>query len=250
METDEYLKLADVEDRMWYFRSLHGHVERELGRALGSRAAGQPPLVLDAGCGTGGLIRRLAPAHAWRWSGIDLSPLACELARRRLGAGADIREGSVTALPWAEAAFDAVVSADVLYHVDDDAAALAEFRRVLRPGGRMIVNVPAYRWLWSYHDTAVHSRRRYGRAELLGKLRAAGFVGARATFWNALPFPLVVARRKLLPAPAGGSDVRLYPPPIEAAFNAAMAFEHGWIRAGGRWAWGSSIFACAEKPSA
>jgi ubiquinone/menaquinone biosynthesis C-methylase UbiE len=252
MEADEYLKLAEVEDRMWYFRSLHRHVERELIRALGRADSAAPSpaprQILDAGCGTGGLIRRLAPRHSsWQWTGADLMPLACDLARQRLGATADIRNADVTSLPFADARFDAIVSADVLYHVDDDAAALKEFVRVLRPGGAVIVNVPAYRWLWSYHDTAVHSRRRYGRAEVLQKLRVAGFTGVRATFWNALPFPLVVARRKLLPAPADGSDVRLYPAPIEAVFNTAMAVEHAWVRAGGRWAWGSSIFAVANK---
>ncbi len=244
MEADEYRKLAEVEDAMWYFRALHAHLERELDRTL----AGRNAVVLDAGCGTGGLIRRLGPRRpAWRWTGVDLSPLACGLARER-GGGAEIREASVTALPWGEAAFDAVVSADVLYHVDDDAAALREFFRVLRPGGIVVINVPAYRWLWSYHDTAVHSRRRYGRGEVLAKLAAAGFSGGRATYWNTLPFPLVVARRKLFPAPSDGSDVRLFPAPLEAAFNAAMAVERAWLRGVGRLPFGSSILAVAQKP--
>jgi ubiquinone/menaquinone biosynthesis C-methylase UbiE len=144
MEADEYRKLADVEDHMWYFYALHGHIERALD------AAGAPGIrVLDAGCGTGGLIRRLTPRHpGWRWSGIDLEPLAYALARERT-VGADIRPASVTALPFPDASFDAVVSADVLYHVDDDEAALREFFRVLRPGGIAVINVPAYRWLWS-----------------------------------------------------------------------------------------------------
>jgi len=253
MEADEYLKLAEVEDRMWYFRSLHGHVERELRRAAGATAP-RPREILDAGCGTGGLIRRLAARHpSWRWSGVDLSPLACALARRRLGSISsvgEIRQCDVTALPFSTGRFAAVVSADVLYHVDDDAAALAEFFRVLQPGGMVVLNLPAYRWLWSYHDAAVHSRRRYARAEVRGKLHAAGFADVRTTFWNALPFPLVVVRRKLWPAPAAGSDVHLFPAPIEVAFNGAMALEHVWLRAGGRWAWGSSIFATAKRPAA
>ena len=79
MNADEYLKLAEVEDRMWYFRSLHAHVARELARM---RPGGGD--VLDAGCGTGGLILRLREANpAWRFAGIDFMPLACELARRR-----------------------------------------------------------------------------------------------------------------------------------------------------------------------
>jgi SAM-dependent methyltransferase len=242
MEAAEYRKLADVEDQMWYFHALHGHIERAVG------ASGRPDLrVLDAGCGTGGLIRRLSPRHpSWRWTGVDLEPLAVDLARGWTS-GADVRQASVTALPFGDATFDVVVSADVLYHVDDDEAALGEFFRVLRPGGRFVMNVPAYRWLWSYHDDAVHSRRRYGRGEVLGKVQRAGFRGVRATHWNAIPFPLVVVRRKFFAAPAGGSDVSLLSFPIEAAFRAAMALERAWLEGFGSLPFGSSIFAVAEK---
>ena len=250
MEAAEYRKLAAVEDAMWYFHALHAHIERAL--------AGVPDnaTLLDAGCGTGGLIRRLAPRHAtWRWTGIDVMPLACALARERTvgarsassGPAAEIQQASVTALPFGDAMFDAVVSADVLYHVDDDAAALREFFRVLRPGGTLVANVPAYRWLWSYHDEAVHARRRYGRREVLAKLRAAGFAEPRATHWNTLPFPLVVVRRKLFPAPRDGSDVRLFPAPVEASFRAAMALERAWLGMGGALPFGSSILAVARK---
>ena len=245
MEADEYRKLAEVEDAMWYFRALHGHLDRELMSVVGDAKAE----VLDAGCGTGGLVRRLAPRRpAWRWTGVDLEPIACALARERAGAKAEIHEASVTALPFAEGTFDAVVSADVLYHVDDDAAAMREFFRVLRPGGVAVINVPAYRWLWSYHDVAVHSRRRYGRGETMAKLRAAGFGAVRATYWNTLPFPLVVVRRKLFPAPSDGSDVHLFPAPVESGFNGAMALERAWLRGVGRLPFGSSVLAVARKP--
>ena len=94
MNTEEYLKLTEVEDAMWYFRSLHGHVRRELGAALRPGAA-----VLDAGCGTGGLILRLRARHPdWRFAGIDFMPLAVDLARRRCGAGVDLDVASITAL--------------------------------------------------------------------------------------------------------------------------------------------------------
>jgi len=189
----------------------------------------------------------LRPRHpAWRWTGVDLESLAVELARERTG-GTEIQHASVTALPFGDGTFDAVVSADVLYHVDDDAAALREFFHVLRPGGALVINVPAYRWLWSYHDEAVHSKRRYDRGEVLAKLRAAGFEDARATHWNALPLPLVIARRKLFPAPSGGSDVSLFPAPVEATFRGAMAAERAWLEVFGSLPFGSSVFAVARK---
>jgi SAM-dependent methyltransferase len=244
MEADEYLKMAAVEDRMWYYCALHAHVRRELDRA----GLGRGATVLDAGCGTGGLIRRLAGERPeWKWTGVDLSRIACGIARQRAGATVEICEASVERLPFGDGAFDAIVSADVLYHVDDDAGALREFFRVLKPGGVVVLNLPAYRWLWSYHDEAVHSRRRYDRAEVLAKLSAAGFFAARATYWNALPFPLVVVRRKLLPAPRSGSDVRMYAAPVEAVFRGAMAVERGWLRAVGRLPFGSSVLAVARK---
>lgn len=242
MEADEYRKMAAVEDAMWYYRALHAHIRRALRATLVRPGA----RMLDAGCGSGGLIRRLTVSDpSWRWTGLDLSPLACALARERTTA--EIREGSVTALPWADAAFDAVVSADVLYHVDDDEAALREFARVVAPGGVAVINVPAHRWLWSYHDVATHARRRYTRPELAAKLRAAGFREVRATHWNALLLPLVVIRRKLLPAPAGGSDVQAYPGFADRAFGAAMAVERGWLGLGAAFPIGSSILAVARR---
>ena len=242
MEAGEYRKLAAVEDAMWYFRALHAHVRRELAANL---PAG-PARILDAGCGTGGLIRRLAPLRPdWTWTGIDVSPLACELARER--GGAEVREGSVTALPFRDGEFAAAVSADVLYHLDDDEAALREMARVLRPGGIVVINVPAHPWLWSYHDVAVDGRRRYTRAELAGKLTRAGLTPLRLTHWNSALLPLIAARRKLLPAPPGGSDVRLAAPWLEAGLAAIAAGESAWIRRVGNLPAGSSILAVARS---
>jgi SAM-dependent methyltransferase len=245
VQPEEYRRMAAVEDDMWFYRALHAHLERELSCATGDQRVSN---LLDAGCGTGGLIRRLEQRHPqWKWTGVELEPLACELARTRCAAG--IVQGSLLALPFAENTFDAVVCSDVLYHIDDDVAALREIFRVLRPGGVVVINVPAHRWLWSYHDVATHARRRYERREMLGKLGVAGFAGVRATHWNTLPLPLVIVRRKLLPAPRGGSDVRRYGRLVEWLFSAAMGVERGWLRWGKRLPFGSSILAVGSKPS-
>jgi SAM-dependent methyltransferase len=263
MNTDEYLKLAEVEDQMWYFRSLHAHVQRELAPVLrpapAAATSSRPPAVgvadasrphvLDAGCGTGGLILRLRAWNPeWRFSGIDFMPIACELARKRCGPDVDIRVASITELPFADESFDAVVSADVVCQVDNPEVAAAEFFRVLRPGGIVVLNVPAYMWMWSYHDDSCQTKHRYTRPEIDGLLRSAGFNERRTTHWNALPFPVVWAKRKLFRTSKDTSDVKRYPAPVEAAFNGLMAVEHAWLRAGGRWGWGTSVFGVARKP--
>lgn len=242
METEEYLKMAEVEDRMWYYRSLHGRLHDALLRDVGGSSS---PRVLDAGCGTGGLIRRLKTSHPeWEIKGVDLSPVACDLARRR---GCDVTEGSVTALPFPDASFDAIVSGDVLYHISEHTEALREVYRCLRPGGIFALNVPAYRWLWSYHDERVQSKHRFTRGEVRTLLRDAGLVPIAATYWNTLPFPLIVLRRKVFPPKTSESDVKLYPAPLEAILNLAMGVERAWTRTGVPLPFGSSVFAVARK---
>jgi len=248
MQNDEYLKLAEVEDEMWYFRSLHAHVRRALADAF--PAGHQPaPHVLDAGCGTGGLILRQREAEpGWTFAGIDFMPIACELARERCGPDVDIRVASITELPFPDASFDAVVSADVICQVENPEVAAAEFFRVLRPGGVVVINVPAYMWMWSYHDDSCQTKHRYTRPEIDGLLGGAGFTERRTTHWNALPFPLVWAKRKLFRTARDTSDVKRYPALVESVFNGLMAFEHAWLKTGGRWAWGTSVFGAARKP--
>ncbi len=242
MQLDEYRKLAETEDRMWYFRALNRRMAHWLERLQPDREA----RVLDAGCGTGGLIKFLRAANAgWRITGLDFMPLACELARERTGA--EIVQGSITRLPFGDAAFDAIVSADVVCQVEDHAQALREFARVVRPGGAVLVNVPAYRWLWSYHDDTCHTKHRYTRPELVALFRAAGFAVNFASYANLLPLPLIAARRKLFPPTQPTSDVKLYPAPVEAAFAGMAALEQGWTRHGWPLPAGSSVFVAGVR---
>lgn len=226
---------------MWYYRALHRHVARSLARRLGPAAR-----VLDAGCGTGGLLRRLHEAQpAWRLTGLDFSPLACELARERTGG--EVVPGSVAALPFADATFDAVVSCDVVCQVAEPAAAVREFHRVLQPGGTVVLTMPAYQWMYSYHDREVGNLRRYARGEVDALLRSAGFVITGSTYWNMLPFPLAVLRRRIFPPAAPTSDVGLFPAPVEAFFNGLMALEHGWLGLGAPLPFGNSVLTAARK---
>lgn len=229
---------------MWYYRALHRHVVRsvEPGSLTTKLNA------LDAGCGTGGLLRRLSEAYpAWRLTGLDFSPVACELARERTCG--DVVQGSVAALPFADATFDVVVSCDVLCQVSDPAGAAREIHRCLKPGGVAVLTMPAYQWMYSYHDREVANLRRYSRGEVNALLLATGLRPVASTYWNMLPFPLVVIRRKILPPAESGSDVKLFPAALEAVFNGMMALEHGWLALGGRLPFGNSVLTVARKSS-
>lgn len=228
---------------MWYYRALHRHVTRSLTRVLGPSAEAR---VLDAGCGTGGLLRRLHEARpAWLLTGLDFSPLACEISRERTGR--EVVQGSVAALPFAAATFDAVVSCDVICQVTDPAMALREFHRVLKPGGSVVLTMPAYRWMYSYHDREVGNLRRYGRGEVDELLRSAAFTITAGTYWNTVLFPLAILRRKIFPPAVPTSDVGLFPAPMEAAFNGLMALEHAWLGLGAPLPFGNSVLTVARK---
>jgi SAM-dependent methyltransferase len=241
MERGEYVRMAAAEERLWWFRTLHAQLLAALA------AAPAPRRLLDAGCGTGGLLARLRAAlPGTLLVGLELDAGAAGVARDKSRALVTI--GSVDRLPFAAASFDAVLSADVLCHEGvDEAAALAGFHRCLRPGGVLVLNLPAYRWLASAHDTAVGNARRYGRAELCRQLAAAGFARIRARYWNSLLFPLMVFRRKLWRR-AGASDVELLPAPVERAFGWVAALERHLFAAGLSLPFGGSILAVAVKP--
>jgi SAM-dependent methyltransferase len=244
LETQEYARMAAVEDRMWWYMALHAQMLRALVENPGQAAR---PL-LDAGCGTGGLLRRLALGLPGRPRlGLEVMPEAAALARAR--GQAPVCVGSVNQMPVADGSVGAVVSADVLCHrMVDPQAALAEFRRVLAPGGVLVLNLPAFQWLLSAHDRAVHNTRRYTASGLTALLHQAGFRVRRVRYWNFLLFPLMVLQRKVLSRGAAASDVHPYPAPIEALFRALTALERGLMRLHLAPPFGGSVIAVAEKP--
>ena len=243
MDELEYERLAAVEDSMWWFRALH--------RILASLATRYSPLpngaLLDAGCGTGGFLRVLERQGPGRLLvGIDVFHGAIAKARERTGA--HVAVGSVNEMPLPGGYFDCIVSADVLCHsAIDYERALDELFRCLRPGGHLILQLPAYQWLSSYHDERCRQVRRFTRGQLARELPSHGFVVRYATYWNTVLFPLVVARRKLLPAPKGASDVSRFNTVADGVFGAIAGLEAGLIRAGMRLPFGSSVVVVAMK---
>jgi SAM-dependent methyltransferase len=231
---------------MWWFAALHENLLL-LDRLVTGPSAARTPL-LDAGCGTGGLLARLAAAYPARTViGLDADSAACGRATAK--SARPVCAGSVNALPFADGRFGAIFSADVLCHRGvDERAALAQFHRVLRDGGFLILNLPAYRWMLSRHDAAVDNVRRYTRGGVIRMLDAAGFRLLFASYWNIVLFPIMLLTRKLLPA--GGratSDVHLYSAPVEALCRAATGLETALLRWGMRLPCGGSVIAVAAK---
>jgi SAM-dependent methyltransferase len=234
---------------MWWFAAAHANVLLLYHRMTAPATTQRP--VLDAGCGTGWLLLRLAAAHPDRTAiGLDANSIACARAQRK--SGCPVCAGSVNALPFPDDVFGAIFSVDVLCHRDvDEQAALAQFHRCLREGGVLILNLPAYRWMLSRHDAAVYNVRRYTRRRIAQLLAATGFRLLFASYWNIFLFPIMVVTRKLLPSGQDAvSDVRRYSAPAEALGRAATRIEHALLRCGVRLPCGGSVIAVAVKPAA
>jgi ubiquinone/menaquinone biosynthesis C-methylase UbiE len=237
MEPGEYALMDAVEDHMWWYRALHRRLLDALADAHGS--------VLDAGCGTGGLLARLGAARPdLQLVGVEWADQACRRAAAK--SDASLVRGTVNALPFRDGCFDAAISADVLCHrAVEPRSALAELGRVLRPGGRLVINMPAYMWLVSAHDRQVHNARRHTAGQLRSLLLAAGFRRLRVGYWNSLLLPLMIAQRKLLVGNAGASDVASFPPRLDAMLHAVTEIE---FRLPFRLPAGGSVLATAERP--
>jgi len=197
METAEYATMFRVEETHWWYGALHRLIFQTLETELPDWREKE---ILDVGCGTGAILQRLGNPE--KNVGVDLAEEAVSLCHRR--GLTNVRQGDICALPFGDASFDAVICSSVLYHqwVSDLAAAVREMRRVLRPGGLLLVNVPAFRFLHSAHDVAVMTARRFRKPEIRKLLLDQNFKIQRLTYWTTLLFPLAVVARTF-----GGSDM-------------------------------------------
>lgn len=246
MNPEEYRRMADLEGVQWWYAGMR-RIARALLTPLLKGDLGHERRILDAGCGTGWNLQDLE-AFGDTY-GVDLSPLAVITTRRR---GGRVAQGNLLELPYLSSSFDVVTSFDVLYHawISDDAQAVRELTRVLKPGGLILIKNPALKILWGAHDEAVHSRHRYTRGELEKLMEGAGLLLVRSTYANSLLFPVLLSRRfldRLLNR--HGSDVALLPPPLERLFGALLRVEASLVR---RFDLpiGASVFAVARKPDA
>jgi SAM-dependent methyltransferase len=251
MTPDEYQYLYELEADHWWFVGMRKVVAALLEGAVGAEAC----RFLDAGCGTGlmmGWLRRFGrdPVIV----GLDYDPHAVRYTAQR--GEKRIVQGTIAAMPFEAASFDVVTSFDVLdsFPVEQAAAPFAELARVLKPGGVLLVRVPAFQSLYSQHDRAVYTQHRYTAGELRVRLEEQGLRVQRVTYANAFLLPVVMVWRRLTRSnrPDPQSDVRPLPK-ILRWLNPILAglfwLEAAWLR----WLpWrlpaGVSVMALARKP--
>jgi SAM-dependent methyltransferase len=239
MELEYELQTHRAEDRHWWYQGRRRVLERAIAR-LGLPAGAR---ILDAGCGSGRNMVELARHGAV--TGVELSPTSVRLARER-DCG-EVLEGSVLDMPFDQGSFDLTVSLDVIEHLQDDVAALRELRRVTKPGGALLVTVPAYQWLWSGHDEINHHHRRYNRRTLLAAAESAGWREERSSHFNSLLLPIAIMLRaleRLKPSTTKSSlDLWVPPAPLNWALRQPLHLEAAAIGSGGSIPAGLSLLA-------
>ncbi len=191
MHPDEYRVMFETEDEYWWYRGLRTLLKQVLARYAPTDP--RHATILDAGCGTGANLARLQ-AYG-RAIGVDIAEQAIEYCRARGIPRDRAMMASLTDLPFPRDLFDLVVSFDVICNIPDDVAAFAEIGRVLKPGGVLITQLPAYQWLWSMHDVAVGHQRRYAARELRDKVTRAGLRVERMTHSNAFSLTFSIPQR-------------------------------------------------------
>jgi SAM-dependent methyltransferase len=239
MDRDYELQTHQAEDQHWWYRGRRTVLERVLDDLrLPARAR-----ILDAGCGSGRNMVEFA-RHG-TVTGVELSATSVALGRER-GAG-EVIEGSVLDMPFEADSFDLAASLDVIEHLQDDLQALRELRRVVAPGGSLLVTVPAYQWLWSGHDEINHHFRRYTRRSLQRIGEQAGWHQVRTTYFNSLLLPAAILLRVLdrfsRKTTESSLDLWVPPAPVNWLLERPLTLEAAMIGRGGRIPAGLSLLA-------
>lgn len=220
MERIVYDRMAELDERHWWYRArreiLAELIRRRIALPEGAR-------ILEVGCGTGHNLPMLQ--RFGRLDAIEVDGAARAIASRRLGhAVIDAPLPELHGVP--DRTYDLVAILDVIEHIDQDVAGLAALGRKLTPGGKILITVPAFPWMWSAHDVVNHHKRRYTRRTLRALVQAAGLRVEMLSWFNSLLFPIAAAAR--LAGRVTGreeSDDKLPPAPVNKLFEAVFGLE-------------------------
>ncbi len=231
MNHEEYERMYRFEDSYWWFVARR-HLIASLLDDFYARD-GQLN-ILDIGCGTGAMLDELSPFGAV--VGADFATEALGFCRER-GDHYPLTRADVRRLPFADGSFDVVTAMDIIEHIDDDKAAASEIRRVLKPGGRLFVTVPAFPSLWSEHDEALHHYRRYTAPHLKDLFQRVGLTVPKLSYTVTSLFPGIWLYRQLsnkLPKRRAGGEKKAnlvnFSRPINRALLALSEWESGLVR--------------------
>jgi len=220
MERVVYDRMAELDSRHWWYRARREILAKLIERKIGPPAGAT---ILEIGCGTGhnlAMLSRFGTVDA-----IELDPAARAVASQRLGRPVgDARLPELQGIE--ERHYDLVALLDVLEHVEDDRGALRSIARRLKPGGAILLTVPAFQWMWSAHDVVNHHHRRYTKATLAAATGEAGLTADFLGYFNSILFPLAAAAR--LAGRLTGkedSDDKLPPKPVNSALETLFGLE-------------------------
>ena len=220
MDRIVYDRMAAHDSTHWWYRArrdiLHDYLRRYGALPAGAR-------ILEIGCGTGHNLPMLARFGAVE--AIEIDPAARGIAAERLGR--PVGDAPLPELPGVDrGAYDLVAVLDVVEHIEDDVAALKAMASLLKPGGKILIAVPAHQWMWSAHDVVNHHHRRYSKRTLTAAIAAAGLKPHKLRWFNSLLFPLAAAAR-IAGRIRGKDDSDDSPPskPVNALFERIFRLE-------------------------
>jgi SAM-dependent methyltransferase len=240
MENTEYEIMYNFEEFYWWHIGRNAIIKQLLNKFVQDRHS----KILNIGSGTGGNTSVLQQFGTI--TGVDNSEEAVAFARKR---GYETVVADATNIPFGDNSFDVLVALDVLEHIKDDTLALTEWRRLLKPGGKLLITVPAYQWLWSFHDEALHHLRRYTASGLNRTLNLVGFKILKRSYAIVFSFPLIVGYRLLrsiLPKNKEETSYVILSKPINQFFAWLLKLEAVFISRA-NFPFGTSVIVVATK---
>jgi SAM-dependent methyltransferase len=250
LESEQYDIMADAEERHWWYLGLRDAIERCLRHK--SMSLPSHPCILDAGCGTGANLRHLdSILNPTRLVGFDVSERALKYAARKVP-NAELYQSDLRNPDVRGGGFDLIVSCDVLYvtGVEQALRGLQRLCGALKVGGLFVWNLPAYNWMSSYHDRAVHTRERFTRRSLELLCSKLGLQCLRISYRLHALLPLVLVKRfamRMTERNTNESDLRQPSPCLNSLLLESLLLENRFIANGFSFPWGSSVFAVCRK---